>query len=119
MRAWLELPRIARPYRIVRSERVDEGAPCGRVWLGQETHRWHFGELRVAIVEVPVREREFQRLGHGVDVFGRVVAHPLEIECLKERERLEEDRPLAPKASLEHVKGTATRAKREPSRLLD
>ena len=33
MRAWLELPRITRLYRIVRPERVDEGAPRGRVWL--------------------------------------------------------------------------------------
>ena len=54
-----------------------------------------------------------------MDVFGRVVAHPLEIESLEDRERLEENRPLAPKPGFEDLKSPVTRPKREASRLLD
>src|SRR2546426_8138502 len=90
MRAGLELPRVAWPYRIVSLERIDLGASRGRVRLGEEPDRGHLGEVRVAIVEVPICQSELQRLGHRVDVLGRVVAHPLEVEALEDRERLDQ-----------------------------
>ena len=95
------------------------GASRGRVRLGQEPGRRHLGEVRVAIVEVPICQSELQRLGHRMDVLGRVVAHPLEVEALEDRECLEEDRPLAPEAGLADLEGALTRPEREASGHLD
>src|SRR5947208_10216254 len=115
MRAGLELPRVAWPYRIVSLERIDLGASRGRVRLGEEPGRGHPGEVGVAIVEVSICQRELQRLGHRVDVLGRVVAHPLEVEALEDRQRLKEDGPLAPEAGLVDLEGAVTRPEREAS----
>ena len=102
---WLELPGIAGARAVARRERVDEGSALGGVGVGQETADGDLRELRVAIEVIPVRERQLERLRDGVDVLRGVVAHPLEIEAPKERERLEEDRPLAPEPGLEDLEG--------------
>ena len=73
-------------------------APLGRVGVGEEAGRGNLRELRVAVVRVPVGQRELERLGHRVDVLGRVVAHPLEIEALEERERLEQASAPGPRS---------------------
>ena len=69
----------------------------------KEGLRGHFGEVRVAVIGFPVREREFGDLDQEVDVLRGVVLHRRQVVPFQNGDLLEKDRPLGPGAALEDV----------------
>jgi hypothetical protein len=60
-------------------------------------------EARVAVVALAVGEAELHDLGDEMDVGRRIVAERGEIVGGEQRQHLEQDRPLAPRAAGEHL----------------
>src|SRR6185503_16359936 len=56
-------------------------------------------EARIAEIGLAVRERELHRLGDTVQVAGGVVAELAQLGAIQEVERLQQRRPLAPRAA--------------------
>ena len=87
---------------------------CG-VRLREEPGHRHLREERIAVVGVAVVVGELDGLVHGVDVVGRVGAHRLQVHAFQDVQRLEEHRPLVPRARLVDVEAVEVRR----DRLLD
>ena len=82
---------------------ADERAPRGVVVRAEQRLHRHVGGVRVAVPGLAVGEGELGDLGDGVDVVGRQVPGGVQVEAGQQRELLQEDRALAPRAGLEHA----------------
>ncbi len=97
----LERIRIAGPGGRVVAIAADRRRALLRVFLREQpAPRLVRREVRVAVVEVAIGEREVHRLVHRVDVARAVVAHRLQVEVLEQVERLQQRRSLRPGVEL-------------------
>ena len=95
-----------------RAVRPDPPPPRVRVPLGQQALDRHRHEPRVPEVRVPVRERRIERLDDQVERPRRVVRDRAHVVSLENRQRLQGDRPLAPRAAPVHLVSAIGRANR-------
>ena len=107
--------RVAGTLRARCALGIDQRSARRRVALVEELGERHVDELRVAVILLAIGERELRHLGDGMDVVDAVRLETREVETGEERELLEEDRPLTPRAAL--VDGVAAVVERD--RLLD
>ena len=71
---------------------------------------------RVGVIGLAVGEGELQRLGQMVHVIGAVMAEAGEVDALKQRQGLQQHRPLAPGAAGEDVEIAKAAALRRADR---
>ena len=78
---------------------IEQRAPLCRIFFRQQNIERHVDEDRVAEIRLAVGGGELQRLGHRVDVGGRVVPHRLRSMPVQDIQRLQHHRPLRPGAA--------------------
>ena len=62
-------------------------------------HR-HFHKIRIAVILVAIRQRQFLHFNHRVDVIRRIEAHLLQVEAFQQAQRLQKIRTLRQRAGL-------------------
>jgi hypothetical protein len=98
--ARLAVEQIARTEFERCAARID--LPAARIVIGvaqKRVHR-HVGEVRVAVEDVAVRERELRAFDDRVDEVRSQRVHAREIEALQQSQLLQEHRALAPRSRL-------------------
>ena len=79
---------------------VNQAPPRFGISRGEQPGQRHVLEQGIGVVGVAVRQRELHRLDGHVDRVGRVVPHRLEVEPGQQLQRLQQERPLGPRAAL-------------------
>jgi hypothetical protein len=102
--------RVAGSHERLVALPVDLGETVARVVLRQQAldrlHGWH---VRIAVVEVAIRERKIHRLVQRVNVACAVVPHAAQVDVLEQVQRLQHHGTLNPVIQLVDVDSLVSR----------
>src|SRR5215211_1268471 len=96
---WFAAVRASRA-QVRRGLLADQAAPLVGVAGAQQPLERDVDEARIAVPRLAVGERELRALDDGVDELSSHTVEQAHVEAVEERQLLEEDRPLTPRAGL-------------------